>query len=71
MMEQREYVGRPLNIASRLQAALSQIDPSPAYKVLVPRPTYYQMCGAKDHHPQTIKVPLKNIQGELISDALS
>ncbi len=64
MMHKPEYVGRALNIAARLQAALSQIDPLPAYKVLIPRPAYNQMGKSKYHKAEEIKVPLKNIQGQ-------
>ena len=35
MLGKREYIGRPLNVASRLQGAIKDRDKKPAYKVLL------------------------------------
>jgi len=37
---QREYVGRALNVACRLQAAIKDNDNSPAYKALVSKAAF-------------------------------
>lgn len=43
MMTKREYVGRPLNIASRLQSAIKDKDDNPANKVLFSKPSFNQL----------------------------
>lgn len=48
MMGKREYVGRPINIASRLQGAIKDKDNNPAYKVLFSRPAFNQLHLARD-----------------------
>jgi len=40
MNEQDEYIGRALNVASRLQGAIKDKDKNPAYKVLVSKHAY-------------------------------
>jgi class 3 adenylate cyclase len=40
MNRQREYVGRPLNVAARLQAAIKDHDSTLAGKLLISKPAY-------------------------------
>lgn len=40
MNQQREYIGRPLNVASRLQGSIKDKDANPQYKVLMPKSVY-------------------------------
>ena len=40
MNKQDEYVGRPLNVACRLQSAIKDIDSAPANKMLMTKPLY-------------------------------
>lgn len=49
MMGKREYVGRPINIASRLQSAIKDKDDNPAYKVLFSKPAFNQLRLARDY----------------------
>ena len=42
MYGQREYIGRALNIACRLQSAIKDKDSSPAYKALVSNRVFYE-----------------------------
>lgn len=64
MMNKTEYVGRPINIASRLQSAIKQKDDNPSGKVLISKPAFSGLglslgyCGAKVVHRT-----LRNIQG--------
>jgi hypothetical protein len=48
MMGKREYVGRPINIATRLQNAIKDKDDNPAYKVLFSKPAFNQLGLAPD-----------------------
>jgi class 3 adenylate cyclase len=43
MMGKIEYIGRPINIASRLQGAIKDKDDNPAYKVLFSKPAFNQL----------------------------
>jgi len=43
MMGKPEYVGRPINIATRLQSAIKDKDDNPAYKVLFSKPAFNQL----------------------------
>lgn len=43
MMNKQEYIGRPLNIASRLQSSLKDKDKRPAYKVLFSQPAFRRL----------------------------
>jgi class 3 adenylate cyclase len=49
LMDNRdEYIGRALNVASRLQGAIKEKDKDPAYKVLISRPAFYSLRIPKD-----------------------
>lgn len=43
MNEHEEYIGRPLNVASRLQGAIKDKDNSPAYKVLFTKHAFHDL----------------------------
>ena len=52
MNEQTEYIGRALNVASRLQGAIKDKDKNPAYKVLISK----HACNGLQISPQMHKV---------------
>ncbi|MGA8871041.1 MAG: hypothetical protein WB460_07880 [Candidatus Acidiferrales bacterium] len=64
MMNTREYIGRPLNIASRLQGAIKEKDGNPAYKVLLSKSSFNAL-GIDETKYKTKRVTrtLRNIQG--------
>jgi|ERR1700722_4733555 len=64
MMGKLEYIGRPLNIASRLQESIKQKDDNPAYKILFSKPCFHALAfaeGYRKYKPVTRK--LRNIRG--------
>ena len=64
MMGQPEYIGRALNVASRLQGAVKQKDDNPAYKVLFSNPSFKALRLSHDFRPsRTVTCTLRNIQG--------
>ena len=64
MLGRYEYVGRPLNIACRLQNAIKDRDKEPAYKVLSSR-TFYERHRdtLTPHTPKDVTRVLRNIRG--------
>jgi class 3 adenylate cyclase len=65
MLDQTEYIGRPLIIAARLQGALQDNDTNPQGKMLMSRGVYDKV---RKHIPKTHKVwkvtrELKNVLG--------
>jgi len=63
MNEQDEYIGRALNVASRLQGAIKDKDKNPAYKVLVTRPAYDAMkIAASTCKIEKVTRSLRNIR---------
>lgn len=64
MFGQREYIGRALNIACRLQTAIKDKDKSPAYKALVSNAVYNdyfrKLSGARS---KPVTRTLRNIRG--------
>ena len=64
MMQNTEYIGRPLNVASRLQGAIGDRDKNPAYKCLLSRHAFLKLKIPK-HEYEIVEVwrNLKNIQG--------
>jgi hypothetical protein len=65
MYGQREYIGRALNIACRLQASIKDRDDSPAYKALVSNAAYNMYFSAAVSRVKVWKVrrKLRNIRG--------
>jgi hypothetical protein len=60
----KEYVGRALNIACRLQNAVGDNDKSPGYKALVSNPLYHKYFrSVKGYDSVRVKRSLRNIQG--------
>ena len=64
IFQQKEYVGRPITVACRLQAAIKSVTSKPAYKALISRSAYddifakFPKIGAINR-----KVSLHNIRG--------
>ena len=57
-----EYIGRPINVASRLQTAVK--DHLPGHQVLISRPAFNDFRGNFQHFdPQDMQICLKNIRG--------
>jgi hypothetical protein len=48
MNQQDEYIGRSLNVASRLQGAIKDDDDDPAYKVLISKHAFYYLKISED-----------------------
>lgn len=48
MNEQDEYIGRALNVASRLQGAIKDNDDDPSYKVLISKHAFYSLGIPED-----------------------
>ncbi|MGH9444592.1 MAG: hypothetical protein ACRD4R_11780 [Candidatus Acidiferrales bacterium] len=64
MMGQQEYMGRPLNIASRLQSAIKEKDHTPGYKVLFSKPCFQVLKFPPTFRKfQEVERTLRNIQG--------
>ena len=64
MMEQVEYIGRALNVASRLQGAIKDKDHNPAYKVLISKHAYTDLAiPVEDYSVEPVTRKLRNIQG--------
>jgi class 3 adenylate cyclase len=57
MNEQEEYIGRPLNVASRLQGAIKDKDDNPAYKVLFTNHAFHDL--QLNHHSRYEYKPVK------------
>jgi hypothetical protein len=65
MNKHREYIGRAINVACRLQGAIKDRDKSPQYKALTTRHLYQHIKGALvnlKHY--SVKRKLRNISGE-------
>ena len=64
MLRNREYLGRPLNIACRLQTAIKDKDPKPQYKALFSKHTFRRL-GLPSEFRRVVAVErtLRNIQG--------
>lgn len=64
MMEKQEYVGRPINIACRLQSAIKDKDSRPEYKVLVSNHVFKTFSNDFDEYkPKRVTRTLRNIRG--------
>ncbi len=63
MMGKREYIGRPLNIACRLQNAIKDDGFYPEYKVLVSKHVFKKsLKGLDEYDPKHVKRNLRNIR---------
>ncbi len=65
MYGQREYIGRALNVACRLQSAIKDKDSSPAYKALVSNGVFNRYFAFAPRYVTVLKVrrKLRNIRG--------
>ena len=63
MFGQSEYVGRPINLASRLQSALKEGDSTPGYKVLFSKPAYHALRIPNAWKSHDTKRVLRNVLG--------
>lgn len=62
MMERQEYVGRAINVASRLQGAIEDTDILTGYRVMISNSLFQSMGTELDNfHPELVKRKLKNI----------
>jgi class 3 adenylate cyclase len=62
MMGGREYVGRAMNIASRLQGAIEDTDILTGYRVMISNSLFQNMEADLDNfHPELVRRKLKNI----------
>lgn len=66
--DKNEYIGRPINVACRLQGAINQNDNNPSYKALISRHTFTYLKRNIDtdfsqYHPVRARRTLKNIHG--------
>ena len=69
MNEQIEYIGRPLNVASRLQGATRELEGGRSNQALFARPTYNSLPGGRpDRLGKVVRLPLKNLRNNLKSD---
>ena|SRR3989338_1938143 len=64
MMRKEEYIGRPLNIACRLQNAIKDKDPHPQYKVLMSNHVFVSFSeDLRRYRPRRVTRTLRNIRG--------
>jgi len=65
MNETKEYIGRPLNLAARLQSAIKDKDPRPGGKVLMSKNVFAGMRKALKpiYRVETARRKLRNISG--------
>lgn len=65
MNQQREYFGRPINVASRLQGSIKDKDSNPQYKVLMPKSVYANLGDEikSKYSSQPVTRTLRNISG--------
>jgi len=65
MNGRREYIGRPLNVATRLQGSIKDKDPLPQYKVLMSKSVYADFGDkvANRYSVQNVTRTLRNISG--------
>jgi class 3 adenylate cyclase len=61
MSESKEYIGRPLNIAARLQGAVKEGDDHPEYKALISKPTFDDLRVPGSFAREETKRNLRNI----------
>lgn len=64
MLEKPEYIGRALNVASRLQGAIGDKDGKPQYKLLLTKHAYHALrLPVGFRKTRTVTRELRNIQG--------
>jgi class 3 adenylate cyclase len=71
MNNQIEYIGRPINVAARLQDAVKKL-PHPEYTALFSMPCFNALLdGGKDEYAKIQRVELRNITGGENYDCIS
>jgi class 3 adenylate cyclase len=66
MNDQDEYIGRPINVACRLQGAIRDKDKKPKYKLLISKPFYEAIKGDLSHDNfKEVGRELRNIAGNV------
>lgn len=64
MQRKREYVGRAINVACRLQSSIKDKDKSPQYKALITKPLYQEIRQSlKELRCIPVRRTLRNIAG--------
>ena len=64
MVGRKEYIGRAINIACRLQNAIKDNDQHPEYKVLISSHAFKELLkGLDTYSPVRVKRKLRNIRG--------
>ena len=64
MLQTNEYIGRALNVASRLQSSIKDKDKNPQYKVLISRNAYSELGIPKNFRRiRWVTRSLRNING--------
>jgi hypothetical protein len=67
MDEKEEYIGRPINVACRLQGAIEPVDINGGFRGLMSNRLYNKLAndlaGLTDHEFQSTERPLKNLSG--------
>lgn len=67
MNRRREYVGRPINVACRLQSSIKDKDDFPQYKLMMPNHLYNHLKkDLSDHKCVNAKRKLRNIAGDKV-----
>ena len=72
MNDQIEYLGRPLNVASRLQNAIKELAGGPEYKALFSKHAYNSLSLTQQHErdprAKEVRLSLRNISNNAESD---
>jgi len=64
MNGENEYIGRPINIACRLQGAIDEMDFKGGYRVLLSNVTYFEFSQSfSERFPDKVRKSLKNVFG--------
>jgi len=64
MLQNNEYIGRPLNVAARLQSAVKDNDSKPQYKLLISKHLYRSLGLDDSKHPaKPVVRHLRNLLG--------
>ena len=65
MEEKKEYIGRAINVACRLQSSIKDKDRKPQYKILMTKNLYRQVKKEiRDYKKQNVTRKLHNIAGD-------
>jgi class 3 adenylate cyclase len=59
-----EYIGRPINVASRLQSSVKSISDDPGGKALLSAPFFARYAKYLRNSTKEVQIPLRNIADE-------